>query len=428
MPLIDVYKEFNAGKLPQKIKSLNRQLADNNGRNRKLTLRLLDEIYSLVFFCLEKSDRATLLESSETLKLAYGAAGGREGLRPDVDLYWRDLLRAVVGKGEYQAAEYFLESGKNLLKIMPDRRGAIIETLKTTAGASMSDGKFFIGARVFAILVYYLPKFTDKDGPAAGAAVDCCRAVGAAAIDAGEEAFFREICVVLAKKTPAGAGDGYPYWDELFSSWIGLVLTKKSADDLENWRKTFIVYCRARPRAHTGFFVGLIETAARFAGKIEDDLLKDLLDCLVRRIAKNGADDEYIPAARALCAAYKAAFIQLGWQRGLFLYQCLFLTALHIAGRLAGQDARAGAFGVLAVIVEEIVRTAGVAAWNMPRRGDLLLLLGWREYFYRIGQSATSRKRIEILWLLLADSWKQANAVRAASCGDLLEKFYLPGG
>ncbi|MDR2006404.1 MAG: hypothetical protein LBP78_04085 [Acidaminococcales bacterium] len=427
MPLINVYKEFNPGKLTQKIKSLNRQLSGNNGRDRKLMLRLLDEIYSLVFFCLEKSDKAILLESAETLKLAYGTAGGEEKLRPDEDLYWRDLLRAVVDKDEYQAVEYFLESGKTLLKILPGRREAIIETIKTTVGASMSGDKFFIGARAFAILIYCLPKFTGKDSPAARAAVDCCRAIGAASINAGEEAFFREICVVLAKKMPAEVGGEEACWDRLFSSWLGLVLAKKSADNLENWQKVFTVYCRARPHSNTGFFAGLIGTAARFAGKVKDELLKKLLDCLVRRIALNCARDEYIPAARALCAAYKAAFVELGWERGIFVYQCLFLTAFYITGRLTAKNACTDTLGVLAIIVEEIVRTAGIATWNLSRQDDLLLLLGWREYFCRKSRSTASRKRIATLWLLLAGNWKQIHTVRAAACGDLLEKFnYWP--
>ncbi|MDR3348964.1 MAG: hypothetical protein LBO03_05095 [Acidaminococcales bacterium] len=425
MPLINVYKEFNAGKLPQKIKSLNRQLAANNGHDRKLTLRLLDEIYSLVFFCLEKSDRAILLESAETLKLAYGTAGGPEGIRPDEDLYWRDLLRAVVDKDEYQAVEYFLESGKNLLKILPGRREAVIETLKITAGASMSGGNFFIGARAFALLIYCLPKFAGTDSPAARAAVDCCRAIGAAAIAAGEEAFFREICVALAKNLPADISGEKQCWDRLFSSWLGLALAGKSKENLKNWQKIFAVYCRARPRSPADFFAGLIKTASRFAGKTDDALLKKLLDCIARRTALNGAHDDYVPAAQALCAAYKAAFVELGWERAIFVYQCLFLAALHIAGRLtAGKETPADMFGALAAIVEEVVRTAGIAMRDLSRQDDLLLLLAWREHFCHKSRSAASRKRIEAFGLLLADGWKRNNAARSAVCGDLLEKFY----
>lgn len=420
-----VYAKLDDASLLPLVKQTNKDLERNYGRSLDMTNKLLDRLYQIIFSSLEHGNKAALLDAAESLKFAYGLAYGSKKVRSDEFLYWREIVLAALSRGEFQAAEYLLESARNLFRMFEKSRGDIADTLKLVADMAMRENRFFIGATIVNILMYWIPKLDEENKKVAGQLIGCLSTIGVNALKSGEDAFFREICVLLCKNVDSVNAEQEPYWNRLIIHWLNFSLKNGSKDNMKVWSEFFDVYKKLRPGIDNTFYNELVTILTLFAGKADDLILQEYLGKIFKCSFLYAGHAESISAAGALCEGYKNTVSVYGWHKGVSVYRSLFLAAFYITGRKDKKDRHTALRdAVLNIFVTSLGQSAALAALGMGYFNSLKVYSLWRETFLFMSKSLSSKRRIKTFWRLLADDWKRQHPYRAADNQELLMSFY----
>lgn len=419
------YKSFNNDNLLAKIKVLNKNLSDNYGRKITITNKVLDELYRIILFCLEKENKAALLEAAESLKLAYGLAWEGKQIRPDEYLYWREIAFAALAANEFQAVEYLVESSRNLLKIFSEARTAIIDTLKMLATMAMQKKKFFIASAVIEILLYRLPRLEREDSKTKAAVINCFSGFGLNALKNEEKAFFKELCALLCQHIKAISETEEEHWEKLLLNWLNICLKQNAQAAFADWQKFFYKYSYLHSGANPAFYSELVELTASFIlscdGKMLKISFKSILKCFWRRANYL----ESMLCVQAFNKVFQNAASTLDWNETMFIFKPVFLFFFHLANRLEKKDRwTALNLSLLGVFLQGINQTAAFVQIKFDCSESITVLQSWRTNFLFIGKSKSSTKRIKKFWRLSAEQWKKDNVGKVALNNDLLANFY----
>ena len=373
------------GKLARHIKTLNEKLLIPQAADPKTSEALLDKLYALTALALNKESRADLLSAAEALKLAYGTLC----LRSEEDLKWRVLISGTLEHKQYQATEYFLESGKNLLKRLTGRRSSIFLTLALAAEEGVNEGQFFLGARVFDLLVGFLPHLKNLDTAGKDGFFNCLSALGVCVLKAGDQHFFREICVVLAKQFPIDAGMDESYWDKIFVVW--LAVAPQDSETVNNWLKPFRIYAPRRTGENVGWYAELMTIAGN--STCQDISARLLIVGLLHKAVRAGRLSESILVLNAAITGFKKKLALLGWKQTIYIYQPLFLFACHLNARRRVKDKYSPAYDTF---LEELIKGLWPGS-NLAGK----LLPKWQAHFDQKARSASSKRRMDEFFRLL---------------------------
>ena len=427
---INIHRQFNSEKLLPRLNDLNKTLQRNYGKDLLVTNTVLDELYDVIFFCLEsknKENKAALLEAAENLKFAYGLALEEEKIRPYEYLYWREIVFAALSSGEFQTVEYLVESSRNLLRIFADQRPFIVDTLKMIANMSMQERKPFVASAVFDVLMYRLQKLDKENKKTAAAVIGCLASIGLAALKFGDIAFFKEICALLSQNIGKVNIQEEAYWDKLIISWLRLCLDNALYDSYNDWRKLFRVYRKLRLSSSGSFYADMIDLLQQKILQADIVILRNLLADILKHIWLQANYMECLLCVQALGGAYKKIVKIITWEKTAFLFQPLFLLIVQIAENIDKKDKKAAlrqAF--LDLLLPEI---GSAAALSLPKFNcdyTLQLLFYWREFFLKKFPSEKRQKSMKRFWLLVAECWKEKNfpADNNDEARKLLAMFY----
>ena len=406
----NIYRQFNNEKLLSRLGSLNNTLSSNYGKDLAVTNSVFDELYEIIFFCLESKNKAALLEAAESLKLGYGLSYEAQKIRPDEYLYWREVVLASLANGEFQAVEYLVESSRNLLKIFNDERDVIVETLKIIADMAMQEKKPFIASVVFDILLYRLPRLGKENKKTAATVIGCFSSIGLSALKVGDVAFFMEINALLCQNITKIAEQEELYWDKLVQGWLQLCLKESLYESYYDWQKFFKVYRQLRPGDNPSFYAEIITIAQRFILKIEDYILQDLFADVLKFIWLRANYMECILCTQAFGEAYKKTVGIVCWEKTVFVFKPLFFFAIHIANNLEKKDKRTALRKTLLdILLPELNRAATLSLLRFSQEHPLQLLFQWREFFLEKFKNKNTQMRVKRFWLLTAENWQKNN-------------------